>query len=315
MSYGVSIKSKTDSIMIDNANLLIEKVASGYQRPMYQKISTSRIQFVNGHVINYPAGCTRNNTLVFLRPHARFESLTSRLLLNERFHLGLALHTGGFSIMAPREGDTRNGPDSATTFGKELGTHSSGTGLGEGKATCYYEVWKILDDSSSASTSYGLVLKNSSNKVIFDSNKENFKVEGFAYDDVKIVWTTANPPQISSYANGAAIPFKNKNLKAQLQYLALANGTCHDTSIVESGPSGYDGLTENWNKQSRHCFRSFIEFNYRDEEDALYRESNVQLTTRLAETHPVGADQLTGWDTRVAKNIGHKSLLILGREI
>jgi hypothetical protein len=324
MAFGIKLKNRNNNILIDGNNFRLEKAASGTITPL-QWDGTRAGKWRNMKRISFPSQCTEQNTLVFVRPVPRIAEHAHRGLIDKELYLGMFMDKDGIFIHGPPRPyfNTKNAQRFHRNFGEE-GYNGGAIEDDTGPLRVYYEIWRVdyTYDTTTTST-HGLVLKNQYGKVLFDSEDPTLRIEGYANDEVYPSFDS-NELRTSGDNVGTIVPLPNRKLLAQMQYLALLNPTASECAtqitVNESLANNHSRFTV-WGDQSDGifkntivCYKPYLRFVYRDEQDHQQRPSYVQLVPDVANSISLHMNNDTSTSRREVRNrIGGKRLLILAR--
>lgn len=328
MTYGIEIKNKNNRTLFGINHLGIKKMASGTVPPQYYN-SRAGVT-VNPNQINYPAGVTKHNALVFARPALSQEYLEK--YPDGRLHgfwpMAVTFNANTFSIIAPDE-SVRYYDGIKGDKGKKFTTSSKHYnevefGMSSAPGSVYYEVW--IQGQGSTETGLGLEVKDNNNDIIFDSNTDFFKTESTVTGRPNMEFITGSTPRLRHETLGfLRLPMLQTSEASQQFYLALLNGTAHCSALAKGGDVfsagdgiGAEGFEVPQDPLSAY-YRSFVEFHFEEENNLLNLDPEVRMVPRLAYTKAEYTTSLQeGYYSdivRVNTDLGVLSNLLIGKSI
>lgn len=309
--YGVKVKNRNQDILIGQRNLQIKKISSGTVRPEYKSAASGTTY--NSHTISY-SGVSRKNALVFAKPVAAnitsgFENPFDRLLKGY-WMMGVRFNSSNFTIIAPDMTQSYQLTNS-THDSREFNTSMEwwGTSENTAKGKVYWELWTV-GSADTEDNDEGIIAKTAANEVLFSSNREVFRAEKLQYSQPKASFYQSGSILSIGRNSDINLEMNNRSNLAQLNYMALLNGTAHTTSFIKGGDATNGGYLAPEDEAA--FFQSFCAWIYQEENNLYSLKPTVKWLSALA--YNKNTSNLTSYGSviRRALGIGVKTLAMIG---
>ncbi len=341
MAYGIEIKNKSDQTIVGEIQNLIERVAFGTKKVRVYKAGGSGSDYgteYNGGSnsrIDYPAGVTRENALIFARPEISdsFGSKEETLSLAS-WPMALMMEEDHFYFLAPDTNinyyDSKRGDVTLPIFNSETmyvsnrynnfftEQNSSEGSVLPSVCRVYYEIWTIGASPSVAELDYGVKVQrpfSSGFDEIFNSNRRFFQADIINVED----YNSATPffASVDGYwsVNDDILPVLQSDLpsidpRAANEYLSLMNVTAGLSALVRGAFGGNTNTVESPSNPYTAYYKRFIEWHFGGKGNAGH--PFVRLVSRLAYNKETG-DRSFYEDIRYNNDMGEKPAIVIGK--
>lgn len=328
MAYGIKIKNRSEDTIIGTSNLSLKFVASGYQAPEYQDSDFSSFWYntgttLNSHTISYPSGANRHNSFIFAKPVVTTfpgEGGSQHDILKQgTWPMGVRFDSNGFSLITDHHSVERKMDEGRHTNKKSYwnsdimwGNHTNFSF----RVKVYWELWTIGNEEDEGSN-HGMQVKTAGQDIIYSSDRKVIRPESSSYTTPGIDWSEGADSNFE-YAptNPARLYMSDLTENAQLEYLALLNGTAHTVGYARGGhTSSTTGQIGNQLVAygSESFAQNLVSWHYFEQEDLFGREPYCEWGgTLVYYKTPSTTENDLRHLIRTGNTLGVKTLALIG---
>lgn len=309
MAFGAEVKNRAGSTVIGTRNLSLRYAGSGTVRPAFQEGSAVNDTLHNAAGIGYPYGVSPENVYIFAKPvpyepNIGIYETEDTVRQNSVCTFGIRMNVSGWAVVAPARYENQSNP---TPDSKDFHRSNEvwGTTSTTGEMRVYYEMWTV-DNTDDENEDTGLLVKDSSNDIIYSTNRSVFRPEKIVTNSRPRITVTGDTTV--GFTGSYNIFLDDTSNAAQREYLAFMNG-CAALSGITYGQNAGSGM--NMPNDGKAEFQPMTRWYFYDHNDKYMRKPYVQWVCRRAF---VGSYSSTTYDgqTRYATNMSMNALGMIG---